>query len=175
MPEKEINTDTKAGPGRPRKEPTKMATVNIPSPFHSLSAPELSKKIEDWLDAISVEELILAAAERAMEDAKSKGRWRPYKFQVKDFHLLSAKSLADANQGDPLYQRSIKAYKKSFRMTVALHDRIKDVARGLDTKPSDVMRLALADAFIKNGLQDIRMGFPPEWPRDIENTHLGRI
>lgn len=170
MPEQEISTDTKGGPGRPRKEPTKMATVNIPSPFHSLSAPELSQKIEDWLDAINVDELVLAAAKRAMVEAQDYHQWRPYKFQVKDHWLPSAKKLADKEPENPTYTKKIKAFKKSFRMTVALDGRIKRVAAQLNTKPSDVIRLALAEAFIEHGTALIDQGFTAEWPNAIVKT-----
>lgn len=148
-------TEANRKPGRPKGEPTTMTTANLPPELHA-PAPQMCAQIEAWLDRIDTDELIGYALERSLKILRNYGEYRPYAFRV-DVDGLQ-RSL---KKTDPRDVAAVRELQKSFRIKVRLLERVRNTASKLATSPSEIIRLALVDAFPEGGkeLLDIRYYF----------------
>ena len=153
-----MTEETNRKPGRPKSEPTTMTSVNLPPELHA-PAPQMCAQIEAWLDRIDTEELIGYALERSLKIMRNHGDYRPYAFRV-DVEGLQM----SLKKTDPRNVAAVREMQKSFRIQVRLLERVRNTAAKLATSPSEIIRLALIDAFPDGGKELLDTSFYFEKP-----------
>lgn len=178
--QKEDQVEKKRGPGRPRGEPTVVTTVWLPA-GEQMSSPSMIAKITAWLDYQDLDALIAAAAEHNQTHFQKTGEYKPYRFRVDDggrlaflSRMAKKKKLSEgespnaAERSREFHKEELKAWKKNLRIPTSLSNRVRLAARKLDCTPSDIIRLAMVDAYPNMG-QEIRYGgHQPKFDYDME-------
>lgn len=133
------DSSEKRGRGRPKSEPTQVASAILSKQYLivdgvPLKNAEIAARIEHWLDNIDVDKLIEEATEYTLRSYKETGQYRPIDLK---FHVSYSDEM-----------------RRSIRLKRSLFDRVDDIAEKLGIRKSDVFNMSIACSYLDNYIFD---------------------
>lgn len=135
--------------------PSKVTAVNLIPEMRKLSNSEKVLKIKEWLEAVDVKLLTQRSTAAMLQLAEAGYGYQPIAFVYDSYDRgeLSGNKLfvdIDLPSEERLNKKEIKT---SIRMPRSLYDDILAVCEKMANRPSDVIRMSLADMYLDSGLK----------------------
>ncbi len=129
--------------GRPKGEPRRSTSVQLPADLKAIPHGEKLKKIEAWIDARNFNKLIKNAMTATMKHYQKYGTYRPFAFR---YHPATHDLKNAAGDAD-----KTREMKSTIMIPQSLETKIESAASKLGCRQSDVIRMALADYYNDDG------------------------
>lgn len=171
---------------RPKGPESKVTAVNLNPPMRALNNGEKVERIKAWVNRVNPQKLATNAAMATLKIAHDTGRYYPIKLTYGPEATKGITGNQMSNEGIAIgadeWHAFYKEEKTSIRLPRATHDLILHACDVLGNRPTDVIKMALAEMYLDNGkalgaidednLSNARMELPNLRSKERQNSTM---